>query len=97
MILKYFIYVKERPIALKYNPRIGRCVVGGNPEALFEMQSIVRDYFCRKNVPRHRFFARNKVRMEFDLSSNKFTEGLRFLQENSIHITQCKSHYRLMR
>lgn len=97
MIAKYLIYVRERPIALKHNMRTRRCIVGGHPESILEMQSIVSDYFDRKQQPRPRFPARNKVRLEFDLSLKKFTDGVQKMMEHGIRVQPCKSHVRLMR
>lgn len=85
------------PIALKYDLRIGRVVMGGHPRTIHAMESIVTDYFERKQVPRKRFLARNKVRMEFDMSNKKFYESVERLKEYGISIQEVKTHGRLMR
>jgi len=97
MISKYLIYIRERPICLKHNIQTGRCIIGGHPEGIVEMQSIITDYFERKSMPRSKFPARNKVRMEFDISLKKFNDGVRKLQEHGISVAPTKSHQRLMR
>ena len=97
MIAKYNVFLRERPICMKHNQRTGRCVVGGHPESLIEMQSLITDYFERKTTPRPRYPARNKVRMEFDLSFKKWTEGIRAMAEHGIRVSPTKTHGRQMR
>lgn len=97
MVSKYLIFLRERPICLKYNQRAGRCVVGGHPESLIDMQSLITDYMERKTIPRPRYPARNKVRMEFDLSLKKWTEGIHRMIEHGVRVTTTKSHGRQMR
>lgn len=98
MFNKYLISgASNVPIALKYDLRIGRVIMGGHPKAINVMESIVSDYFERKQVPRKRYNARNKVRMEFDMSNKKFYEGLERLREHGILVQEVKTHGRLMR
>lgn len=98
MFVKYLISgFDEIPIAMKYDMRIGRCIVGGHPRHIAVMDSIVTDYFGRKGVPRKKFPARNKVRMEFDIANKKFFDGVERMKSCGIVVSEVKRHGRLMR
>ena len=98
MYVKYLISgFDELPIAMKYNVRINRCIMGGHPKHLSIMDGIVMDYFERKTIPRKQFSARNKVRMEFDISFNKFNIALERMKSFGITVAEVKRHGRLMR
>lgn len=98
MYLKYLISgFDEMPIAMKYNVQIGRCIIGGHPKHVQIMDSIITDYFERKGIPRKKYSARNKVRMEFDISNKKFNEGLERMKSFGVSVAEVKQHGRLMR
>lgn len=97
MLFRYLLFLRERPIAIKYNQMHCRCIVGGHPESLIEMQSIITDYFEKKHLPRGKYNARNKVRLEFDLSNKKFNDAIKRMQEYGLRIQTCRTHGRLMR
>lgn len=97
MYVKYLITVTEAPIGIKYNLEKQVCIIGGNPMHIPEMESLITDYFEKSNVPRKKFFARNKVRMQFEISNKKFYESLRKIKDHGIPLDEVKSHGRLMR
>lgn len=98
MLAKFMVVGQcEPPIGIKYNLKIGRVTIGGNPRHLEIMESLITDYFQRKAIPRKRFFARNKVRMEFDVVNTKFFEAMQRMREYGISVQDVKTHGRLMR
>lgn len=98
MFCKYLLCdVGRNPVAIKYNVRTNRCIVGGNPMELAVMDSIVTDYMGRQNIPRKRYVARNKVRMDFDLTNAKFASAVERMREHGLILQEVKTHGRLMR
>jgi len=98
MFVKFLISgASEIPIAIKYNMRIGRCIIGGNPKQAQIMDSIVTDYFERKGIPRKRYPARNKLRMEFDIVNHKFFDGLERIKSYGLVVSEVKALGRIMR
>lgn len=96
-IVKYMLFLTERPIAVKFNYEKRRVIIGGHPSQLIEMQSIVKDYFGKSENKHKSFPARNKVRMEFDYSENNFEEIIRNMMEQGLRLQAVASLGRLIR
>jgi len=97
MFVKYLITVSEPPVAMKFNVKTNKCIIGGHPKNIPIMESVIRDYFKRNVLPRKRFTSTNKVRFEFVITSEKFYDCLRGMKEYGVRCTEVQTHGRLMR
>jgi len=97
MYIKYLITVSEPPVAMKFNVKSNRCIIGGHPKNIPIMESVVRDYFKRNVLPRKKFTSSNKVRFEFQITGEKFYECLHGMREYGVAYMEVATHGRLMR
>jgi len=93
---KYLLYFEEEVIALKFNHKKKRMVIGSYAKFRTTIEEVIVNYF-RESVPRIKWTQANKVRYDFPLSLEKFTSGVKELKSHGMIIEQVSSHGRLMR
>lgn len=96
-LVKYMLFLEEKPIAIKYDYQKKRLTVGGDPKQLIQMKSIINDYFGKSTETHKKFPARNKVRMDFDYPENNFEEVIQKMMSHGMRIQNVQSFGRLIR
>lgn len=96
-LVKYMLFLEEKPIAIKYDYQKKRLTIGGDPKQLIQMKSIIMDYFGKSTETHKKFPARNKVRMEFEFAEGNFEDVIRKMQEHGLRVQAVKSLGRLIR
>ena len=99
MIEKYILYGSDNEIiAIKFNSKSEKIVVGGNSSFNNFMVSVVEDYFKERIIfVKCTFTQVNKVRYNFNIGKRRFDKGMDRLRKHEFVIEQVKSHERIMR
>ena len=97
MTEKRIIYINDQPIALKYNHRSNRITVGGNARLRSILETVVAEYFRRRDMPRARFTQKNKMRFVFKGTAKEFDAALRRLRQAGVSSAVVRAHYNIMR
>lgn len=99
MIEKYILYGEgDEVVAIKFDFRNDKVIVGGFSRFRPFMEKIIQDYFGMKVV----FMLMentqaNKIRYKFSLSKRLFDKGIKKLEEHNFIVEQVRSHERIMR
>lgn len=93
---KFIVQSDSISIALKFNPLVGRMVIGGNIHARRLMEELLSEYFGVK-VRRFKKTQANKIRYEVRMGRTRFESGLDQLADHGIVFTAVKSLGRIMR
>jgi hypothetical protein len=98
MILKYFLYLTDATLAIKFDTSVLRLSVGGNMRFYEQIKLVVGEYFNFIADDRHIKKPQvNKIRIDLSISEKAFFEGKKKLSEAGLILQSTKTLERIMR
>lgn len=96
MMEKFIATINDNPIALRWDPRKKRLVIGGKARQRRDINMIITDVL-RAKVPRIKYTQSNKIRYTLSLSEKAVDYMLDALKEKGHELKSVSSHGYIMR
>ena len=98
MIFRYFLYLTDATLALKYDVKKALLSIGGNARFSVQIKAVAEDYFHFRILNRHINMPQvNKMRIDLPISEKAFLLGKQKLTDEGFVCQQTKTLERIMR